>query len=74
MSNLLDMIPQLSSSIITNYQVEENLLYIVFNNKMEQIEALSNNIHNGWLPNVFNSSRNSSVIKLALLYSDWYQT
>ena len=32
MSNLLDMIPQLSSSIITNYQVEENLLYIVFNN------------------------------------------
>ena len=47
MSNLLDMIPQLSSSIITNYQVEENLLYIVFNNKMEQIEALSNNIHNG---------------------------
>ena len=33
MSNLLDMIPQLSSSIITNYQVEENLLYIVFNNK-----------------------------------------
>ena len=47
MSNLLDMIPQLSSSIITNYQVEENLLYIVFNNKMEQIEALSNNIYNG---------------------------
>ena len=33
MSNLLDMITQLSSSIITNYQVEENLLYIVFNNK-----------------------------------------
>ena len=33
MSNLLDMIPQHLSSIITNYQVEENLLYIVFNNK-----------------------------------------
>ena len=45
MSNLLDMIPQLSSSIITNYQVEENLLYIVFNikkgNKLRHFQITS---------------------------------